>query len=93
MDNSFALSKAMERSMPELVTTSPSLTHTVSINPRVHRNQVVLRTLSGITATINENSGKYTATVYEPVKRGGKRNTKKAIRIKKQKTKKLKRSK
>jgi hypothetical protein len=53
----------------------------------------VLRTLSGITATVGKNSGKYTATVYEPVKSGGKRNTKKAMRIKKQKTKKLKRSK
>ena len=57
----------------------------------------VLRTLSGITAAIGENSGKYTATVYEPVashrSNGGKRNTKKAMRVKKQKTKKLKRSK
>jgi hypothetical protein len=93
MDNSFALSKAMELSMPELAIASPSLTHTVSINSGVHRNQVVLRTLSGITATVGENSGKYTAIVYEPVKRGGKRNTKKAMRVKKQKTKKLKRSK
>ena len=67
------------------------------INPEVHKNQVVLRTLRGITATVGTNSGKYTATVYEPVvskrSNGGKRNTKKAMRVKKQKTKKLKRSK
>lgn len=57
----------------------------------------VLSTSSGITATIGTNSGKYTATVYEPIVsqqlQGGKRNTKKAKRTKKQKTKKLKRSK
>jgi hypothetical protein len=54
----------------------------------------VLSTLSGITATVGTNSGKYMATVYEPVVsqqlQGGKRNTKKAKRVKKQKTKKLK---
>jgi hypothetical protein len=65
-----------------------------STNPiNLSRSGNVLRTLSGITATVGETSGKYTATVYEPVKRGGKRNTKKAMRVKKQKTKKLKRSK
>lgn len=75
--------------------TIPSrITDTLVKNPiKLTTSGNILRTLSGITATVDKTSGKYTATVYEPVKSGGKRNTKKAMRVKKQKTKKLKRSK
>jgi hypothetical protein len=80
--------QSVERSIGNALL-KPFVKHDINLTT----SRKVLRTLSGITATVGENSGKYTATVYEPVKRGGKRNTKKAMRIKKQKTKKLKRSK
>ena len=91
LDVMLGVQKLFNESTQEI---QPHVQHTtLSINTGVHRKKAVLSMLSGITATVDENSGKYTATVYEPVKSGGKRNTKKAIRVKKQKTKKLKRSK
>jgi hypothetical protein len=59
----------------------------------------ILRTVSMKAKIGNGENTQYSATVYEPVaitstaSSGGKRNTKKGIRVKKQKTKKLKRSK
>ena len=57
---------------------------------RISGNQKILRTLNGITATVGTNSNQYKATVYEPVTKGGKRITKKAMRSKNRKTKKAK---
>jgi hypothetical protein len=89
-----ALVKAIKASQNE----SNGINSTITVPGMQSRSnsstQVVLRTLRGIKATVGENSGKYTATVYEPVtskrSNGGKRNTKKVMRVKKQKTKKLK---
>jgi len=100
LNNDDALSQAIKASLNESVkinTVNTSVSVTPTPTSTTSENQQVLRSISNITAKIGNVSTQYSATVYKPVANaiasvvsGGKRKTKKAVRAKKQKTKKLK---
>jgi hypothetical protein len=100
LNNDDALSQAIKASLNESVkinTVNTSVSVTPTPTSTTSGNQKVLRSISNITAKIGNVSTQYSATVYKPVSNaiatvvsGGKRKTKKAMRAKKQKTKKLK---
>jgi len=89
MSNADALTQAIKASLGESTNTpvSGNLATTPEPVKPATRNQKVLRELNA-TATVGTTSGKYSAIVYEPVTKGGKRITKKAKRSKNRKTKK-----
>ena len=82
-----ALSMAIKASKNQSTVIKPA--NIVPGMPLPSRSKI-LRTVSMKAKIGNGENTQYSATVYEPIKSGGKRNTKKDMRVKKQKTKKLK---
>lgn len=85
-DDDYDLVKVIKASLGESVNVSVPVTPTSG-------NSTVLRSISMKARIGTGPETQYSATVYKPAKNGGRRKTKKAMRVKKQKTKTLKRTK